>query len=164
MQTYFRFSVLTVLYCLCHIALGAESRSVEVKWTELAPLISGYRVTLELNDGSRIRGDVIAVREQGIVMDISELAKGQAYGDGLIPRSAILVLHLERSRGSWGRGIGTVLGVMGGVVLGAYGLVRTDSAGAGIPVFLGISSAAGLGGYYAGKLIDRRVTHIKIAP
>ena len=46
----------------------AVSKPVEVKWKELAPLIKGYDVTLELIDGVKVRGEVIAIREDSILI------------------------------------------------------------------------------------------------
>jgi hypothetical protein len=51
------------------------------------------------------------------------------------------------------------------VVVGAYAAsVGTNSDGSGIAVFLGIASAMAVGGYDAGRQIDRRATLIKIVP
>src|SRR6188768_2123167 len=164
MNRHIRIVVLITLYCGGDSAITAESKALEVTWKELAPLISGYQVTLELIDGVRVTGEVIAVREDSILMDVSTAVKTHAAGNGLIPRKTIALIHLRRTHGSWGRGMGTVLGVMGGIVLGGYAASKTNSAGAGIPAFIGISSGGGLSGYYAGKLLDTRVTHMKVVP
>ena len=164
MNRHSRIIALLTLFCVGHGAIMAESKVLEVKWTELKPLISGHQVTLELIDGTRVTGEVVVVREDSILMDPSATEKGQAAGNGLISRNTIALVHLRRTRGSWGRKMGTALGFMAGTVLGGYAASKTNSAGAGIPTFLGISSGIGLGGYFAGKHLDKRVTHMKVVP
>ena len=100
-------------------------------------------------------------------MDVKKTSGEKAYpkGSGSIPRNMVSIIKLERTRGSWGRSIGTVIGVMAGLVVGGYvTYVATDSAGTGIPVFLGVASATAVGGYYAGRGLDKRTTLIKIVP
>jgi hypothetical protein len=74
------------------------------------------------------------------------------------------LIKLERKRGSWSRTLGTVAGVLTGLVIGGYTAAHTDSAGAGIPTFLGIASGISIAGYYTGREIDRRITLIRIPP
>ena len=58
-----------------------------------------------------------------------------------------------------------MIGALSGLVVGGYvAAVSTQTAGAGIPVFLGISTGLTLGGYFAGREIDRKGTVIKVAP
>jgi len=49
---------------------------------------------------------------------------------------------------------------VGGYVAGT----QTHAAAAGIPLFLGITGAITIGGYYAGKGMDTKVTLIRIVP
>lgn len=57
------------------------------------------------------------------------------------------------------------VGVLSGVVVGGYvAATATDSAGAGIPTFLGIAGAASVGGYIIGREVDKRTTLIKVVP
>jgi outer membrane lipoprotein SlyB len=60
-----------------------------------------------------------------------------------------------------------VIGVLGGIALGAYvdaTHLWTSSAGQETGTFIGITAAGAVGGYFAGRAIDKRVTHIKIVP
>jgi uncharacterized protein YcfJ len=145
----------------------AESRPLELKWGELSPIIGGQQVQLVLPEGTAIQGEAIAVREEALVMDVKSTSNAKAYpkGSATIPRASITLIQVERRRGSWGRKLGTVVGVLSGLVLGGYVAAETaDSAGPGIATFLGIASAGTVGGYYVGKELDRRVTLIKIVP
>ena len=145
----------------------AESRPLELKWGELSPIIGGQQVQLVLPEGTAIQGEAIAVREEALVMDVKRTSNAKAYpkGSATIPRASITLIQVERRRGSWGRKIGTVVGVLSGVMLGSYVTVKANpSVGPGIATFLGIASAGTVGGYYVGKELDRRVTLIKIVP
>lgn len=145
----------------------AESRPLELKWGELSPIIGGRRVQLVLPEGTVIKGEAVTVREEALVVDVKGTSNAKAYpkGSATIPRASVTLIQVERQRGSWGRKLGTVVGVLSGIVLGGYvATVTADSAGAGIATFLGIASAGTVGGYYAGKQVDRKVTVIKIVP
>jgi uncharacterized protein YcfJ len=153
--------------CASQTLVLAESRPLELKWGELSPMIKGQQVQLALPDGAAIQGEAIAVREEALVLDVRRTSNAKAYpkGSATIPRASITLIQVERRRGSWGRKLGTVVGVLSGVVLGGYVAAKTaDSAGPGIATFLGIASAGTVGGYYVGKELDRRVTLIKIVP
>ena len=145
----------------------AESRPLELKWGEISPMIKGQQVQLVLPEGTAIQGEAIAVREEALVMDVKSTSSAKAYpkGSATIPRASITLIQVERRRGSWGRKLGTVVGVLSGVMVGSYVTVKTaHSDGPAIATFLGIASAGTVGGYYVGKELDRQVTLIKIVP
>jgi hypothetical protein len=145
----------------------AASNPLELKWGELAPIIAGHRVELTLTDGIQVKGEAVVVRDDALVMDVKNTTGEKAYpkGSGSVPRNMVSTIKVERTRGSWGRSIGTVIGVMAGLAVGGYvAYVTADSAGTGIPIFLGVASATAIGGYYAGRGLDKRTTLIKIVP
>ena len=165
MTSTIRIALLMALLGWCRVSGLAESKPMELRWNELAPLIVGHRVEVVLTEGPKIKGEIISVREDGLVMDVTSRAKGYEKGSASISRSAVNLIKVERTRGSWGRTMGTVIGVMSGVVLGAYVGAKIDApVGAAIPVFLGTASAASLAGYFAGREIDRRATWIRVIP
>jgi hypothetical protein len=43
----------------------AESKPLELKWGELAPMIVGHRVELTLTEGGKVKGEAVVVREDG---------------------------------------------------------------------------------------------------
>ena len=84
---------------------------------------------------------------------------------GRSPDPAVTRIRVERTRGSWGRSIGTTLGVLTGLSVGGYAAATTsDSAGKAIPIFLVIAGAISVGGYYLGRSADRKVTVIQVVP
>ena len=137
----------------------AASRPMELRWSELAPLIQGRRVQLTLVKGGKLDGQAVVVREDSLAMDI------HGKGSETIPRESVAFIKVRGTRGSWGRSLGTVLGVISGVVVGTYVAVTgTSSAGAGIPLFLAVAGGITFGGYYAGREIDRHDMLIRIVP
>jgi len=150
------FSIL--LLCAGERSSLAESKPLELKWTELAPIIQGQRVELALKQGLKIKGEAVVVREDSLVMDVKK-------GSAAIPRTDIRMIKLVRTRGNWGRNLGTTIGVLTGISVGGYVAgTQTHSAGAGIPLFLVMASALTLAGYHSGRGLDARVTVITIVP
>jgi hypothetical protein len=163
-----RFTAALLIAWLAAPGIGfAQTKPLEMKWNELSPLLSGHRVTLTLTDGSSVQGEAVAIRDDGILMDVSTAVQGYAKGSGSVPRASIVLIDLQRTKGSWGRVLGTVIGVLGGIALGVYVDARnlwSSSAGQETVTFVGIAAAGALTGYFGGKAIDRRVTHIRIVP
>jgi hypothetical protein len=160
-----RIALPLALMLLCQTGSLAESKPMELRWNELAPLIVGHRVEVILTEGPKVRGEIIAVREDALVLDVTSRVKGYEKGNASLPRTSISLVKVERTRGSWGRTMGTVVGVMSGVVLGSYVVAKTSGPfGAAVPVFLGTASAVSIAGYFTGREIDRRATLIRVMP
>jgi hypothetical protein len=121
---------------------------------ELAPLISGQHIEAVLNSGLKVKGEVVAVRAEELVLD--------AKKDGNSPRASLVQINLERRRGAWGRTLGTTLGILTGMGLGGFAAFHTDSGAAALTTFLGISGVVGTSGYFLGRQIDRKITKIRI--
>ena len=156
------------------LAAGAEPRldchehtdGIEVRWSELAPLIVGRDVTVRLADGSSFRGELLVVRDDALVVaGAGRTAAKAVNGSGAIERSLVQRIIVRKTTGAWGRHLGTVIGVMTGLLVGGYvtGQVA-DSAGVGSPLFLTLASGMTVAGYYTGRQLDTRVTVIRIVP
>jgi hypothetical protein len=109
------------LFCLVQASVHAETRPLELKWGELAATIQGHRVELTLTGGTRVTGDVAAIRDDAMVLDVKKSSDARAYpkGNASIPRGSIQLVKLKRS-GAWGRTLGTTLGVLSGLTVGGY--------------------------------------------
>lgn len=146
----------------------AETKPLEARWNELAPMVNGHSVTLTLRDGIQLKGEVIAVREDELQLNISRAAKSYDKGSRGIPRKDVVSLDVKRSRGIGGRALGTVVGTLGGMGLGAWVDARNNvlktSLGRDAGTFIGIAAGGAVAGYLAGMAIDTRVTHIRIVP
>ena len=137
---------------------------LSLRWSELAALITAQRAEV-ITDRGTVKGDVVTVRDEGLLIDVKSASNAQAYskGNGVIPRNSIALIKLERRPGSWGRNLGSVVGVISGLVVGGYitGNVA-DSAGTGIPLFLGLMTCITTAGYYAGKQLDTQIMLIRV--
>jgi hypothetical protein len=157
---------IAVLCLLCADTLAA-SKPLELKWDELASMVVGQNVQMVLPDGTAIKGEAVSVREDALLMDIKHTSESSIHpkGNALIPKASVNLIQLERRRGSWGRSLGTIVGVLTGIVVGAYvAATRTNSAGTGIPTFLGIAGGISVGGYLVGREADKRTTLIRVVP
>lgn len=134
--------------------------AVEMKWGELSPIVVNQRVAVALKDGRVARGEALAVRDTELLLE----AKSDPKGSMTIPRESITGLTVTRTKGSGGRVFGSIVGVVGGMWIAGYAASASDSAGTGWPIFIGGTTALGVLGYYAGKQIDTKVTHITIVP
>jgi len=158
-------ALLLILICL-HPGAMAASKPLELRWNEIAPLISGHSVEIDLSDGATVKGEAVAVRDEVLVMEVKNSSKPKTYSKGTtsIPRNLITTIQLRRTRGSGGRIIGTVLGVLGGLSFGGGVALQTESKGGAAVLFVAITTGLAAGGYYAGKAFDRRTTLIKVVP
>ncbi len=160
-------AILLAVVLAAPLAAIAESRPIELKWSELGSRIQGRDVGLVLPDGTALRGEVEAVREDALVLNVKKTSnsKAQPKGNALIPRTSVTVLSLQESRGKWGRSVGVTLGALTGMVLGGYvAATNTRSASAGLSTFLALSGAGTLTGYFLGKSADGRVTDVRVVP
>src|SRR5580704_2410101 len=98
----------------------ANNRPVEMKWSELAPVVSNHRVTVTLSDGAEVKGEAVTVREDSILLNVSSSVKGYPKGNGAVPRASVTLIDVQRASGSGGRILGTLTGFLGGVALGAF--------------------------------------------
>jgi hypothetical protein len=135
-----------------------------LSWSELSPLVVDRKVQTTLPDGTRIQGQALAVRPDALVMDITKTSNRKAHpkGQAEIPRASVTELAVIRDKGP-GKLIGGILGTVGGAF--AAGAATYYGGGGGAAAgWLLILPVSAVGGYYAGKAVDRRVTRIVIAP
>jgi len=134
-------------------------------WSELAPVVVDRKVKTTLPDGTRIEGEVLAVRSDALVMDVTKTSNRKAHPKGQteIPRSSLMELGVIKDRGP-GKLIGGILGTVGGVAAATGLAIATENAAAALAGYLVVLPVAAVGGYFAGKAADRRVTRIVIAP
>jgi hypothetical protein len=145
----------------------AESRPIELKWSELGSHISGRDIELALPDGTSLNGEVEAVREDALVLNVKKTSDPTAHpkGNAVIPKSSVSTLALKELRGKWGRRVGVSLGSITGATLGGYvAIMNADSSAVGLSTFLVITGAGTVAGYFLGKSADSRVKHIRVVP
>jgi len=145
----------------------AQAKPLEMKWSELAPMVTGQHASLTLSDGTAVKGEAVAVRDDAILMYVSRGVKGYPKGSGAVPRSSIVLIDVQQTKGDWGRIMGTVIGVVGGISISVYTIDKIlfhVSGGGATGIFAGTVATGSLAGYFIGRVIDRRVVHIRIIP
>ena len=146
----------------------ARAKPLEVRWNELAPIVTGHSVILTLTDGMQVKGQAVAVREDALLLNVSSPVPGYEKGNGSVPRGSVVSIDVKRERGIGGRALGTVAGTLGGMGLGAWVDARNNvlrhSLGEDAGTFIGIAAGGAVAGYFAGVAIDKRVTHIRLVP
>lgn len=157
---------LVTLLCLWQTVGLAQTQPQERKWGELAQIIEGHEIQLALPDGVTIKGEVVGVRNDTLIMNIKRSTNETLHptGHASIPRASVTLIELERPRRGWRRNLGAKVGAIAGVALGAVAALSTDSAGAAAVTFAAVGSGGALIGYFVGRNLDSRRTPIKIVP
>lgn len=162
-------ALLPVLLGFCVVGLSpaiAGTSKIEVRWSELSPLVLAHTVSLVLPGGTAITGEVEAVRDDSLTLDVRKTSNSavQPKGTASIPRASITTLQVTDAAGSGGRILGVVVGVVVGMVAGGEIVAHTSpfSEGAAVGTFTGVSIAGATGGYFAGRSVDRRTTIIRV--
>ena len=140
---------------------------MEVRWNELSPLILGHTVTLVLPGGAAISGQTVAVRDDVLVLDVRRTSDSrvQPKGSATIPRSSVTTIQMQETRGVGGRVLGTIVGVLVGMVAGGEIVAHSNmSEGPGVSTFTAVGVSGAVGGYYLGKSVDRHTTTIRVVP
>jgi hypothetical protein len=147
-------------------ARAGERQQLRLKWEELDSRILHKKTAFGLPDGTRLEGKVLGVEETGLHLHVTKTSNRREHrkGDQLIARDAISVLRVTEY-GKKGRILGTlgVAALAGGIVAAQHIEVYEGPALIIIPavIALGIGGSA-IGGYYAGKAYDKKVTEISI--
>lgn len=136
----------------------AASEEWELSWSELEAVIPGRNISVDLPDSEKVRGKALVVTDDGIRMAIRKSSNRKKHPEGVtvIPRASISEVRLIETGSKW-KVIGTVAGVAGGYVLGAWVYC---AAGAGLAYL--VWAASGVGGYTTGTQADRHVARIRV--
>jgi len=151
-------------------AWAGQAGQASLKWSELGPRITGKKVALVLPDGTSVQGKVRGVDPAGLRLDISKTSdkKAQPKGVHTIPRQSVFFLRVTEYR-KIGRLVFTTgaLAAAGTfLALGARDSGLTEGPLVIVLPAVGAGGTAGIGvgAYYFGKAVDKRVTDIRIAP
>jgi hypothetical protein len=152
----------------CGWLRAGEPRQERLKWENLEARIAGKKVALVLPGGTHVEGKVIGVEAEGLRLNVSKSSNRgvQPKGKHLIPRASVSVLRVTEYRQ-----LGRLLGTLGAAAL-AGGIVAAQSVDVyegALVVIVPVVEAGGIigsgvGGYYVGKALDKRVTEIIVVP
>jgi hypothetical protein len=145
---------------------GGEPRQLQLKWNELGPRIQDKKVALVLPGGTYVEGKVQRVVPDGLWLRVSKSSdrKAQPKGSHLIPRQSVSMLQVTEYRK-----LARLL-VTAGALAAAAGIVAANHPdlyeGPAIVIVPAVTAAGmvgvAVGGYYAGKRLDKRVIEIRI--
>ena len=160
-----RFSLLILLILgISQDSAWARPKQVDLRWGDLAPLIVDKRVTLSLPEDVTVKGRVLAVRDDGLYLDIKKRNKKKAYSKGptVIPRADVSLIRVKRGRGVKYRAILTPVGAVLGAAVWAL-CVWSESQGSDQkePCAIWPPLTAGLF-YLLGRDLDTKFMHIKV--
>jgi hypothetical protein len=149
--------------------LLAETNEIQLRWDELSGLAVGKEIDLRLNDGTRVTGELLAVRPDALSIDVSKTSDKRTYPKGQreIPRASVSTFEIRRLKTARWRVVGTSAGVVAGIFAGAgvsVGLCQ-HACGAGA-VWSGIGTGVGVAilGNRLGHEGDMQRTIVKIIP
>ena len=148
------------------LARAGETQQLRLKWEELDSRIMHKKTAFALPDGTRLEGKVLGVEQTGLHMEVTKSSNRRAHpkGDQLIARDALSVLRVTEY-GKKGRLLGTLAAV--GIACGIVAAQQIDVYEGPAVIIVPVAIAAGIGGsaiggYYAGKAYDKKVTEISI--
>jgi hypothetical protein len=135
-----------------------------VTWEELAGFVVARRISVKVPDGTRLEGEALAVRPDAIVLDVQKSSNRKLHpkGQGEVSRQGITEILVLREGLAIFRILGGVGGAIGGLMLSVGMAVAADNGPMALLGLLVFTPLAAAGGYYAGKLADRRATRIRI--
>ena len=163
-MTPLKWKTLILLLAACVGAIAEET--IEAKWDELGPLLGTSKVSLLLPEGAEIQGMVLRVEPDGLRLKVQRTSdrKVMPKGERLIPRASVSLLRSTQYRG-FARllcGVGLPAAVVGAVVTQNIDIYEGPAVVAVPAVIAAGAIGAGVGGYYIGKRIDRKVTYIRV--
>ena len=151
-----------MMLMLCWLPLSqrraAAQNEVERSWSEI-PSIVGSEISLALPDLTYVQGKALAIRADGLDMDVKKTSDSKLHPKGktTIPRALISVIELRtKRRGRFplaARVVGTA-GSLGGLILGG---VLGNKSGDGNSILIGMAAgtvAGAVGGVLLGRQID----------
>ena len=152
------------LTILCAGLAQAENKPVELKWSELAAVVTGQNIEFTTKEGVRLRGNVVSVRPEEMVLDAKHTSNPKIFPKGgvTVPRTSVDTLRMIKTKAAWGRSLGTGLGLVAGYTLMVYTARAGGSGTAVLTTLFGITGATTVGGFFLGRAADRKVTIIRI--
>src|ERR1041385_6069374 len=68
-----------VIVLITHSSLAAQAKPLELRWSELSPLILNQSVEVSLAAGATIIGEVAAVRDDSLVLDVKKTSDSKGF-------------------------------------------------------------------------------------
>jgi len=156
------------VYAASALGWAREPAALKLQWSALGPRIGHKKVAFMLPHGTRVEGRAITVEADGLRMKVTKSSnrKAQPKGKQLVPRRDLTMVRVTEY--GWVARLLVTVGAMGlatGAIMAQQIDLYEGPAIIVVPVMCAAGVVgAGVGGYYVGKRIDKRVTEIAIAP
>jgi hypothetical protein len=158
-------------------SLAAAQPTRTLKWDQLAGVITGQPLVVELKDSGNVKGVPISVEATALALNVtSNSHPTYKRGQASIPRSEIAGLRVVTSGHAGRIGLGLGLAAGAGGAAGIYyanancrpqlffGETCASIGGAALAGFVGLLSAAPVTGYFIGRHLDRHESRITVLP
>jgi hypothetical protein len=166
MRHQFPIAIVALLGMSQSLVWGREPRQLQLKWSELGPRVEDRKVALVVPGGTYVEGKVQRVVPDGLWLRVSKTSdhKAQPKGSHLIPRPSVSMLQVTEYRK-----LARLL-VTAGAIAAAAGIVAANHPdlyeGPLVVIVPAVTAAGivgvGVGAYFAGKRLDKRVVEIHI--
>jgi hypothetical protein len=148
--------------------LRSEVRRLDLKWSELGARVDARKIQMVLPEGASVEGKVVGVEPGGLRLRVTKTSERKLVpkGERLVPRQSVSLVRVIEHRwigrlavslGAAAATAGIILAAGSDVYEGVLVVIVPASAAAG-------AVGAGIGGYYIGKRLDRKVTEIRVLP
>ena len=162
MRTYVA-AFLTAVMLVTGLPLQAAG-GVQVSWQALAPLVEGKKISLVLPDSAHLRGTVVAVEKDQVILDIGKTSDPQAHpkGRATIPRTSFRSFEMTKTRTLW-KVLGTTIGLGTGLAIAvpvnAYAHNEGDGAPLAIAAIIAVPTAVG---FLVGWASDKKTVTVTV--
>ena len=145
---------------LAVLAVSTPLLAKDLRWSEIGSL-TGRTVELRYADGATVSGRATSFENGQLIVDVRKTTNAAAHPAGrlAVAQGSFQEMRARRER-SRGRIIGSIAGIVGGLLVGTvitvYNVFNEDGGSGGL-VALSIGAAAGIAtaGYFIGRATDR---------
>jgi hypothetical protein len=142
----------------------AREAQVEVSWDELPAVVAGKKVTIVVPDGAELRGNVVAVEANQLVLNVTKTSEKRAHPNGRteLPRASVTTLSFTRTGHTW-QTVGAAAGVVAGFGIATPIIMYSENEGnsAGVAAVAAVGAAGALG-YFLGRSADRKTVTVHV--
>jgi hypothetical protein len=146
-----------ILLVLSHVATASE---ISAHWHDLAAMVTGEDIVVDVTDGKHIRGVALAIEGESLIMETHK------RGRQTIARTDVREIRIPRKASYKWRAIGTAIGGGAGAAIAIPVLTETHNEGSGNYDGAAAGVVAGLAilGFVLGWQADHARDIVRILP
>ena len=139
-----------------------DRRTFHLQWRDLDRATRGHRIALVLPSGIKLQGEVVAVEDDELVLDVRKTSDKRAYpkGRAIVPRPEVKRLRVIKTRYTWRKAGAAIGGGIGAAIaIPAVSVADNLNLNKSLVGVLSVAVPAGVG-YLLGWAAD--VTEVEI--